>query len=66
MKSELLARSPLLALPLLALFLFLVVFFTVFVVTMRRSAHAYEGVARLPIDDEGDGQRDDSRNGDGS
>lgn len=52
MKSELLARSPLLALPLFALFLFLVVFGTVLFVTMRRKAHAYDPIARLPIDDE--------------
>ena len=53
MKSELLARSPLLALPLVAFFLFLVVFVTVFLVTMSRKARAYEDVARLPIDDDG-------------
>ena len=52
MKSELLARSPLLALPLIAFVLFLVVFLTVFFVTMSRKARAYEPVARLPLDDE--------------
>ena len=51
MKSELLARSPMLALPLFAFFLFLVVFLTVFVVTMRRKALAYEPIARLPMDE---------------
>lgn len=50
MKSELLARSPLLALPLLAFFLFLVVFVTVLVVTMTKKARAYDPVARLPLD----------------
>jgi len=52
MKTELLTRSPLLALPLLAFFLFLVVFLTVVFVTMSRKARAYEPIARLPIDDE--------------
>jgi len=52
MKSEMLARSPMLALPLFALFLFLVVFVTVLFVTMRRKAPAYDPIARLPIDDE--------------
>ena len=51
MKSELLAQSPLLALPLLAFFLFLVVFVTVVVVTMTRKARAYEPVERLPFED---------------
>lgn len=52
MKSELLMRSPLLALPLLAFFLFLVVFLTVVIVTMSRKARAYEPIARLPMDDD--------------
>lgn len=51
MKSELLARSPLLALPLIAFFLFLVVFVTVFLLTMSKKARAYDEVARLPLDD---------------
>ncbi|MDF2697994.1 MAG: hypothetical protein K0S65_6377 [Labilithrix sp.] len=51
MKSELLARSPLLMLPLCAFVLFLVVFFTVVFVTMSRKARAYDPVARLPMDD---------------
>ncbi|MBX3197888.1 MAG: hypothetical protein KF894_07060 [Labilithrix sp.] len=52
MKSELLARSPLLILPLGALFLFLVVFLTVLFVTMKRRAPAYDPVARLPFEDD--------------
>lgn len=60
MKSDLLARSPLLALPLFALFLFLVVFFTVTFVTMSRKARAYEPLARLPLDDD-DGPRTGDR-----
>lgn len=52
MKSELLMRSPLLALPLFAFVLFLAVFLTVLFVTMSRKARAYEPVSRLPLDDE--------------
>jgi hypothetical protein len=52
MKSDLLARSPLLALPLVALFLFIVVFVAMFIVTMRKRAPVYETLARLPLDDE--------------
>jgi hypothetical protein len=51
-KSDLLARSPLLALPLVALFLFIVVFVAMFIVTMRKRAPAYEPLARLPFEDE--------------
>ncbi|MBS2018880.1 MAG: hypothetical protein JST00_38790 [Deltaproteobacteria bacterium] len=54
MKSELLAKSPMLALPLVALFLFLAIFAVVFFVTMKKRAPAYDPVARLPLDDEGD------------
>lgn len=59
MKSEFLAKSPLLALPLFALFLFLTVFFIVVFTTMTRKAHAFDPIARLPIDadDEHDGGR---------
>lgn len=56
MKSELLAKSPMLALPLTALFLFLVVFLSVLVVTMKRRAPAYDPIARLPL--EGDENND--------
>jgi hypothetical protein len=52
MKTELLAKSPMLALPLAALFLFLAIFLAVLVVTMRRRGPAYEAVARLPLDDD--------------
>jgi hypothetical protein len=54
MKSDLLAKSPLLLLPLGALFIFLAVFIGVLVFTMKRGRQAYEPVARLPLDDEGD------------
>jgi hypothetical protein len=50
MKSEFLAQSPLLFLPLFAFFLFLAVFMTVVITTMSRKARAYEPVERLPID----------------
>ncbi len=52
MKSELLSKSPLLALPLVALFLFLAIFLGIFVLTMRKKAPAYDPVARLPLDGE--------------
>ncbi len=52
MKSELLAKSPLLGLPLLALFLFLAVFFGALLVTMKRGSAAYAPLERLPLDDE--------------
>jgi cbb3-type cytochrome oxidase subunit 3 len=51
-KSEFLSKSPLLALPLAALFLFLLVFAAVVVLTMRRKATTYEPIATLPLDDE--------------
>jgi len=54
MKSELLAKSPMLALPLVALFLFLAAFAVIFIVTMRKRAPAYDPLARLPLDDEGE------------
>lgn len=50
MKSELLAKSPLLLLPLGALFLFLAVFLGVLAVTMKRRAGAYGTVERLPLE----------------
>ncbi len=56
MKSELLERSPLLILPIVALFLFLAVFVAMFVVTMKRRAPAYDPLARMPLDDDGDDQ----------
>lgn len=54
MKSELLAKSPMLALPLIALFLFFAVFAVVIIVTMKKRAPAYDPIARLPLDDQGD------------
>ena len=52
MKSELLARSPLLVLPLVALFLFVAVFLAMLVVTMKKRAPAYDPLARMPLDDD--------------
>lgn len=52
MKSELLAKSPMLALPLIALFLFIVVFVAMFVITMKKRAPAYDPLARMPLDDD--------------
>lgn len=49
MKSEFLAQSPLLILPLFAFFLFLSVFLTVFFTTMSRKAASYSEVERLPM-----------------
>jgi hypothetical protein len=49
-KSELLAKSPMLALPLVALFFFLAVFAFVFIVTMRKRAPAYDPLARMPLE----------------
>lgn len=63
MKSELLARSPMLALPLIALFLFIGVFAVMFVMTMRKRALAYDPLARMPLDDEGDEQDEHAKKG---
>lgn len=52
MKSEFLARSPLLVLPLVALFFFLLVYLAVVVLTMRRKAPSYDPIASLPLDDD--------------
>lgn len=52
MKSELLAHSPALALPLIALFLFVAVFFGVCFVTMRKKTGAYDPIASMPLGDE--------------
>jgi hypothetical protein len=60
MKSELLAKSPLLALPLVAFVLFVVVFVAVVIVTMRRRSEAYEPIAKLPL---ADGDDDDDLGG---
>lgn len=50
MKTEFLAQSPLLILPLLAFLGFLAVFFTVLVTTLSRKAAAYGPVERLPME----------------
>lgn len=55
MKSELLAKSPMLALPLVALFFFLAIFLGILVITMRKKAPAYDPIARLPLEGETDG-----------
>lgn len=52
MKSELLAKSPMLALPLMALFIFMAVFAAMFFLTMKKRALAYDAVARMPLDDD--------------
>jgi hypothetical protein len=51
MKSEFLARSPLLVLPVTAFFLFMIVFATVLFLTYRKRELAYEPLARLPLED---------------
>ena len=56
MKSELLAKSPMLVLPLLALFLFIAVFVAMFIVTMKKRAPAYDPLARMPLEDDTDGE----------
>ena len=52
MKSDLLATSPLLMLPLVALVLFIVVFVGVFIATMKKRAPAYDPIARMPLEDD--------------
>ena len=55
MKSELLSHRPALALPLVALFLFVAVYLGVFVLTMGKKRGAYDPIARMPLGDaEGD------------
>lgn len=51
MKSELLAKSPMLALPLGALFFFLFVFCAVVFLTMRRKTYAAEAALALEGDE---------------
>jgi hypothetical protein len=50
--KDLLAHSPLLVLPLMALVLFVAVFFVVCVRTMAKRAPAYARVASLPLDEQ--------------
>ena len=57
MLRELVTRSPILTLPLTALFLFLTVFVGNLVRTYGRRASFYEEVARLPIDNHGEEDR---------
>jgi hypothetical protein len=57
MKSELLAKSPMLILPLVALFLFMVVFAAMFIITMKKRAPAYDPLARMPLEDDDDAQK---------
>jgi hypothetical protein len=51
-KSELLSKSPMLILPLVALFLFIVVFAAMFIITMKKRAPSYDPLARMPLDDD--------------
>jgi cbb3-type cytochrome oxidase subunit 3 len=43
-----------LLLPLAALFLFIIVFAGMFIVTMKKRAPAYDPLARMPLEDDGD------------
>ena len=61
MKSELLATSPMLILPLVALFLFIIVFTGMFITTMKKRAAAYDPLARMPLEDDVDAQKGASR-----
>ena len=53
MKSELLATSPMLVLPLVALVMFIIVFVGIFFLTMKKRATAYDPLAHMPLDDDG-------------
>jgi hypothetical protein len=53
MHKDLLAQTPLLALPIAAMLIFLAVFIAVVVHTLVRGKRSYDGVARIPVD-EGD------------
>jgi len=52
MHRELLAQSPLLILPIAAMFVFLGVFVAVLVRTMSKRASAYDATAALPLSEE--------------
>jgi hypothetical protein len=56
MIRELLAQSPMLAVPLGTLFLFLGVFVGALALTYGRRAAAFDPVARLPLADDGAGR----------
>ena len=51
MYKDLLARTPLLALPLFAMFVFMAVFVAVTLVTLTRRKRAYDAVAHLALED---------------
>lgn len=51
MYKDLLAQSPLLVLPIVALFLFLGVFVAVLVRTLARKPARFDAAARLPLED---------------
>ncbi len=55
MYREFFVNSPVLALPVLSLMLFIAVFAGIVVRTMRRRPAAYEAAAALPLDDGKDG-----------
>lgn len=52
MHKELLQQSPLLMLPIAAMFVFLAVFISVLVRTMSKRASAYDATAALPLNEE--------------
>ena len=52
MYKDLLTHTPLLALPILAMFAFLTVFLLVVVTALMRRRGAYDAVAQLPCEDE--------------
>jgi len=51
MHAQLLSHTPLLALPIIAMFLFLAIFVGATARTLSRRAHAYSEVARLPVEE---------------
>ncbi len=57
MHRELLAQSPLLALPLMAMALFIVVWVATTVRALTRSRAEVEAVARIPLSEDDDGRR---------
>jgi hypothetical protein len=52
--KDLLAQSPLLALPLAALLIFVAVFIVVVLRTMARGSHEYARAAALPLEEKSD------------
>ena len=52
MHKELLSHTPLLALPIFAMFVFLAVFLAVCAITLTRRRRAYDQVANLAIEDD--------------